>query len=153
MILDIQGHSVLIDEEDYGRIENINWRILNNKGKLYVKKGSRKGRVYKDIFLHRVIMNAPKGTMVDHINGNTLDNRKSNLRFCTIAENSRNRKRNQSKTGYKGIHYRKDRKKYTAQIRVNYKRHFLGYFDTAEEAYAAYCAASKKYHGEFGRIA
>jgi hypothetical protein len=154
MLIDICGYQVLIDDDDYPRIGSIDWHLLAGKGKIYFRKSKYLGNNKRNtILLHRVIANAPAGKEVDHINGDTLDNRKCNLRICSRVQNSRNRKPGPNKTGYKGVFYREDRKKFTAQIRVNYKMYFLGYFDTPEEAYQAYCEASKKYHGDFGRIA
>lgn len=76
---------VLIDTEDIDKIKDIHWNAEKDKrGKFYVR--NRK----KNLRLHRVITNCPPNLVVDHINHNTLDNRKSNLRVCTIAENNRN---------------------------------------------------------------
>jgi hypothetical protein len=153
VIIKIGQYEVLIDDEDFERVEIINWQPHSRNGKIYFRKSKYLGEGKRiTIMLHRLIANAPKGKEVDHISGDTLDNRRSNLRVCTHAENTKNRKGNVGNvTKYKGVHFRKDRKKWTAQIRVNYKIHFLGYFDTPEEAHAAYCEASKKYHGQFGR--
>lgn len=82
----------------------------------------------KGLRMHRLIMNAPKGMVVDHINHNKLDNRRENLRICTNAENTRNRKIQG------GVRYRKDKKKYEAYLVRNYKHIFLGYYDTYEQA-------------------
>jgi hypothetical protein len=154
MILNIKGYNVIIDDKDYEEVAKIDWHILSGKGKVYFRKSKYLGKnKRKTILLHRYIIKAPVDMEVDHINSDTLDNRKSNLRICKRSENAMNRKPNKSKTGYKGVHFRKDRGKYTAQIRKNYKIYFLGYFNTPEEAYKAYCEASKKYHGEYGRIA
>lgn len=151
MEIELCGYKILIDEEDYERIIFENWYINNIK---------ENGDVYfsgfinnKKIKLHRFIINIydPK-IMVDHKNCNTLDNRKINLRACTQNENQRNcRKHKDNRTGFKGIYYQQDAKKYHAQIMVNSKVIYLGLFITPEEAHAAYCEASKKYHGEFGR--
>jgi len=153
MVIKIGGYEVLIDDEDYEKVKAIDWYTLAWKGKVYFRIQKYAGNYKrKTTFLHRVIINAPSGMEVDHINGNTLDNRKANLRVCKHSENTKNRKLNRNKTGYKGVCFRKDRRKYTARIRKDGKLYFLGYFSTPEEAYAAYCEASKKYHGEFGRI-
>ena len=91
--------------------------------------------------------------VVDHINGDTLDNRKCNLRICTQADNIKNRKKDiDNSSGYKGVNWSKSNKKYLARICVNKKIIYLGYHATAELAYSAYCEASKKYHGEYGRL-
>lgn len=89
--------------------------------------------------------------LVDHINGNRDDNRIENLRECGLAGNAKNRKRRRdNRTGFKGVSTDyKDR--FRATIQSDGVQIHLGMFDTAEEAHAAYVAASKKYHGEYGR--
>lgn len=106
----------------------------------------------KTVFLHRLIMNPPKGMVVDHINGDTLDNRRVNLRVCTQFENMRNRKTNyNNKFGYKGVCKHKQSGKYRSRISVDGVRLSLGLFYTPEEAYDEYKKASKIYHKKFRR--
>lgn len=103
--------------------------------------------------MHRFIMDAPKGQQVDHINGNKLDNRKSNLRICSHSENLRNqRKPKDNKSGFKGVSWHKGAKRWCAEIRSNGKRHHLGYFDTAEDAAKAYDIAATLIHGDYARL-
>ena len=116
----------------------------------------------KHIRLHRLLLdvNDPK-ILVDHINGNGLDNRRKNLRICTMRENLCNRGKNlNNTTGYKGVYRRKKnskghklsklaRKKWSAAIGVRGKSIKLGNFETAREATIAYKKAAKKYHGVF----
>lgn len=106
--------------------------------------------------LHRVILERIIGRsldsseMCDHINGNPLDNRRENLRIADKYQNARNRgKSSLNKSGYKGVSRRATTTKWVAQIRVNAKNYHIGLFNTAEEAYAAYCEAGKRLHGEF----
>lgn len=88
--------------------------------------------------------------LIDHINGNKLDNRLSNLRACTRAENNRNRtRRHTSGAPYKGISFHRLTGKWSSEIAAGSTREFLGLFDTPEAAHSAYCAAAKKLHGEF----
>jgi len=103
----------------------------------------------KLVRLHRLIAGAvEKDQKVDHINGNTLDNRRSNLRICSNSENLRNRGKNINNTsGYKGVSKR--RNKWAAQVKHNYKTIFLGLFDTPEEAHEAYKRAADKLHLEY----
>jgi hypothetical protein len=97
------------------------------------------------------VSNCPDDKIVDHINGNTLDNRKINLRICTAGENNCNqRKRSDNTSGYRGVSYNKEKKRWVAYISKNGKRYSLGYFFDIEKAHVAYCIASEKYHGEFG---
>lgn len=107
-------------------------------------------------YLHRVIMERvlgrplEKGEMVDHISGDSLDNRRENLRLATHAENMRNRKAGKNNmAGLKGAYYVKQIGRYRSQIMVNRKNVYLGYFDTAEEAHEAYKKAAAEFHKEF----
>ena len=99
--------------------------------------------------LHRLIMDAPDDKQVDHINCNKLDNRKCNLRLCSNQQNCCNRDGKKGRDLPKGVC--KSKNKFRSGIMVNGTRIYLGNFDTPEEAHAAYCAASRNYHGEFSR--
>jgi hypothetical protein len=89
---------------------------------------------------------------IDHINGERTDNRWSNLRLATRAQNIRNsRRRSTNTTGFKGVSWQSARKKWVAAITVNGIKRSLGRFDCPAEAHAAYVRAAEKYHGEFAR--
>ena len=135
----------MVDDEDFDRLSKISWTVR-------VKHLESKNGRTKTIYMPRLIMNAPKGMQVDHINGNTLDNRKSNLRICTGSQNIRNRGPKPGK--YKGVYLRKDRikKRWRARIEIDKKRIELGHFTTAEEAAIVYNKAAEKYHKEFAYI-
>ena len=92
----------------------------------------------------------PEGMEVDHINGNSLDNRKSNLRICTHKENVRNQKLSAANTsGYRGVSWNKASKKWEAYIKVNQKRIYLGKFVDILDAARAYAKKAKECFGEF----
>lgn len=84
---------------------------------------------------------------IDHINGIRDDNRWANLRPASRAENLRNMKAKPNKTGLKGVYFNAG--KYAASIRLNYKKYYLGRYDSPEEAHAAYVAAAQRLHGKF----
>jgi len=149
----ISGYDVIIDIENLDDVINLYWRINRDDSKYkYFQHRIKKNKKEKGVLLHRFIMNAQKGIIVDHINGNTLDNRKCNLRLCNISQNNCNRKISSHNTsGYKGVYLHN--KKWVARIVINYKNYFLGVFDTPEKAYTAYCKAAKELHGEFARLA
>ena len=97
-------------------------------------------------YLHRFVMNPPKNKVVDHINRDTLDNRRSNLRICTIQQNLQNQKRTNNKTGHTGVAiYKLGKGGFSAQIKINYKKIHLGVFRTIKEAFKVRKQAEKKY--------
>jgi hypothetical protein len=101
--------------------------------------------------LHRIILDAPKGTDVDHINGNGLDNRRCNLRLATRSQNHANRFKKPGTTSrFKGVRF--ERNRWHAQIRVQYKKTYLGSFRDEIDAALAYNAAALEAFGEFARI-
>lgn len=132
-------HIILLDNKDYKEIEKSNGLYLNRVGKyLYARIKPKK------VYLHRLFSGAKKGEVTDHINRNTLDNRRRNLRVGTIQDNLRNQKRSNNKTGYTGVAIAYDGK-YSAQIVINYKKKHLGIFNTIKEALEARKKAERKY--------
>ena len=139
MELNLKGHIILIDDVDYELIENYTWIIRPGRNTNYAW-GYKKGipvRDQKFIFMHRLIMGAgPGDPQVDHENRNGLDCRRRNLRFITYAGNQRN-KICKNKFGFKGV--KKTRYgRFFSNIKINGNYIYLGCFDTAEEAGAAY---------------
>lgn len=155
MEITIHGFCVLVDEEDAEKISHYKWQLndsASNKIYFHVYTRNPDGTKTK-IYLHRYLLNAEKGTVIDHINGNTLDCRKSNLRITDKIGNARNRCMGKNNTsGYKGVSWADNAKKWRVRIMHDQKYKHIGYFETKELAYKAYCEASKKYHGEFGRV-
>lgn len=139
-----QGKSAIIDAKDYLLIAKYKWRaVLYHNKWWYATTGRR------NLCMHNVIMNS---TMVDHINHNGLDNRRSNLRLATYKQNAANSRLSSNNTsGYKGVSLRKDIGKYSAKIRVDGKLLHLGYFQKPEEAAEVYDKAAILHFGEFAR--
>jgi hypothetical protein len=150
MTINIKGYDVLIDDEDCEKVLAKHW-TSSSKGELVYFISGRNG--YGDGFLslHRYILNAPKGSIVDHIDGNTLNNCKLNLRICTQKDNARNRKMCfDNKIGYRGVTETKYHK-YRANIFYNHKSINLGIYDTAEEASEIYEYTAKAIYKEYYR--
>lgn len=146
-----RGLFAIVDNDLFDYLNQWKWSAARNYGTVYyATRYARLNGKDTTVRMHRVIMNAPRGTQVDHINGNGLDNRRENLRFCTTKQNLRNRGKNSRNTsGYKGVSWAKHANKWNAQIVVNRKRINLGYYEDVKEAALAYDEAARKYHGEF----
>lgn len=136
---------VLLDDEDFEVVSKYKWSIQCNKSGIYYARGHIRGERGK-FYMHRIITNCPRNRLIDHINGNGLDNRKTNLRKCTKTENSFNT-RGTRKYPYKGIE--RSFEKWAASITYRGIRAWLGRYDTMEEAAKAYDVFAEKIHGEF----
>ena len=150
-----QGKVAIVDDEDFDYINQFKWfadRQKNNK--FYaVNKSTKINNVYRNIKMHRLILRNNTHLHTDHINGDTLDNRRCNLRICTAQQNSCNKPKNiTNKSGYKGVFYNKKSKMYVASIKHNYKNQHLGCFYFAKQAAKAYNLAAQRLHGEFANL-
>jgi len=144
-----RGLFTIVDAKDYPVLSQYTW-FAEGTDKNYYAVRKENG---KSIKMHRQIMNAPDHLVVDHIDHNGLNNRRSNLRLATLPQNSRNQRILPNKTSkYKGVHWNKANKKWTAQIKYNKKSHHLGYFSNETEAAHAYDRAARKYHAEFALL-
>lgn len=132
---------VKLDNDDYDSFKNYSFNVSKSGNFLYVRVNINGKKSY----LHRLITNAKNGVVVDHKNRDTLDNRKSNLQVCTHQENLRNQKRKENKSGHTGVCWNKNAKKWTAQIKHNYKKIHLGVFENLNDAVIARKNAEKLY--------
>ncbi len=149
-----QGKFTIVEPYDYYRFQHFKWWLHSNGTNLYAARTAVTDDLKsKIIFLQRQIMQPPGHLVVDHRNCDSLDNRRDNLRIVTQAENMRNRrKRKNTSSRYIGVWFDKKRNKWTAQIRYNGKKIWLGRFDSEIDAARAYDAAVRKYHIEFARL-
>ena len=131
-----KGYETKVDDEWFPILSKWSWKVRFGNGRPYAQRNAAGG---KAIIMHRYILMATGESEIDHINGDSLDNRECNLRFATRSLNMHNRgPQKNNTTGYKGVCFDKNRGKYMASISVNRKQYNLGRFDTAEEAAAAY---------------
>ena len=147
----------LVDPEDYERLSKYEWearRARNSPFYAARQDVNRSTRKYTVIFMHREIIEIGDGLFADHINHNTFDNRKANLRTATQTQNNRNRRKFAvpTKSKYKGVYWKPRIKKWVAQIGVDKKVIHLGCFEKEKDAARAYDQAAKKYHKEFASL-
>lgn len=150
-----KGLVALVDDEDFESLSQFHWYARNDAYTTYVVRKTPLLNGKQELLrMHRVLLKARKNELVDHRDGNGLNNQKANLRIATKAQNNQNSKvRARNRQKLKGVNFHKQHKRFQSQIQVDKRKIHIGYFKTAEEAHAAYCAAAKKLHGEFARFA
>lgn len=138
----------LVDDEDYERVSQYKWCASYNED---ISGYYATNRINNTTwYMHRFIMGFPEGLHIDHIDKNTLNNQKSNLRTCTRSQNQCNRsKAIHNKSGYKGVWFDTPRNKWHAEIQLNGRKKHLGRFENIEDAARCYDAVAAQLHGEF----
>ena len=139
------GSKCLVDDEDFESLSKNKW-TMSTGGYAYRKKPKN-----KYLAMHRQIMNVSKDQTIDHINGNPIDNRKQNLRFCTDVQNGFNtgKRRGKTTSKYKGVSLCSKDKKWKAYININKKCTYIGSYKTEKEAAKAYNYVAEKLYEEY----
>ncbi len=153
------GLETIVDSSDADLVR-FKWRAQKSLYGYYAARWNKKEDGTREyIYLHRVILSRILNRSInnheqaDHENNNKLDNRRSNIRLASVAENNRNIGISKNNTsGYKGVSWNKQHQRYEAYIWFNRKKRRLGLFDDPKEAHKAYCNAAKELHGEFARL-
>lgn len=151
-----QGRYTLVDYKDFKKLSRHKWHLSivrsRNSIRYYASTNIRENGRKIQIRMHRLLLSPPKPLIVDHIDGNGLNNTRSNLRVCTKSQNNANRlARTNSYSRLKGVYFLglHRKKQWTATIVHKGIRHFLGTFFTKEDAYHAYTCAAIKFHGQY----
>lgn len=144
------GGEALIDDADAELVSGYAWYSFSVRRVEYVAAGWGGKRIY----LHRLIAQPEKGQEVDHINCDGLDNRRSNLRVCSHAQNLANQRHQERETHsrYKGVTYNKRHGKWMAQAKARKIHYNLGTFKSEDDAARAYNAFAVNAFGEFARL-
>jgi hypothetical protein len=142
-----QQQVALVDDEDYEYLNQWNWYAQKSANTFYAVRNDYSNNKHKRVFMHKLIMTMCN-KKVDHIDRNSLNNQKSNLRYATRSQNSIN-VIHKNLSGYRGVSYHKRLKKFIVQIRINGRNRHFGYFDNLILAAKKYNFLAKKYHGEF----
>ena len=145
------GKVAIVDDKDLLLVSARRWHAFKHGHIWYAESSNARGVYPRTFRMHRVIVDAPSGAHVDHINGNGLDNRRSNLRLCTCAENQHNQHaRRGGASRFKGVsRHPKDPQRWRAYIRDRGRQLHLGFFCTEADAALAYDAAARRLWGEF----
>ncbi len=139
-----QAKQAIVDDEDFEKVNQYRW-YLNSNG--YAR------RTHPKTYMHQFILDIQKGKTVDHINGEKLDNRRENLRICTALQNSYNHSVNKNNTsGFKGVGWHNQMKKWRAYIDFNNHNRHLGLFNNKIDAALAYNKAAIELFGEFAKL-
>jgi hypothetical protein len=150
-----RGYSTIVDAADYERLASRSWCVANLRLRRPYAVSSYRDEAGRprQVYMHRVILEAPADARVDHINGDGLDNRRCNLRFCTPAQNVTNSRGVRSSSGFRGV-FETSAGRYRTRLRIPGQscRLDLGVFQTAAEAARAYDDAARTHHGEFARL-
>lgn len=155
-----KGQVAIVDDEDFERIAQYRWctaihgKLMYARRTVYILGSGAENPKYRTEMMHDLILPPNDGFVVDHKNGNSLDNRRQNLRYATRSQNRVNSVTNKnSTTGHNGVYYRSGRSKpwCTAISIGGGKKKYIGYYATREEAISKYLIATTKQWGEFVR--
>jgi hypothetical protein len=141
------GLFAIVDASDFQWLSRYRWRATGGEaGYPCCRIGGKK------VYMHRLIVNAPDGRVVDHANGNRWDNRRDNLRICTQGENLRNRRKWGGSSRFKGVFWDPVRRKWRVLIRCNGKTVHMGRYADEVQAAMAYDRAARRLFGVYARL-
>jgi hypothetical protein len=144
------GYTAIVDEEDFDELIKFNWSVVRSRdGKRIYAKRTFNG---KNQYLHRLLAKTPPGLVTDHINGDTLDNRKNNLRACTHSTNQHNKSVPGHSSIFRGVSWNKNSLKFEARLRAYGETYHLGYFIDEKEAARAHDLKALEIYGACAKL-
>jgi len=156
-----KGLFALVDDEDYEKVSSVRWHYSSGRTP-YPRCSLWVDGKIKNTTMHIYILGRKDGYVTDHIDGDTLNNQRSNLRYCSYVENARNRKVGKnSKSGYKGVYWTKGSQRpnggwrqkpaWVASISIDGRQKLIGYYPTLKQAAIARAAKEVEVYGKFAR--
>ena len=139
----------IVDDDDYEYLSSFKW-CVNAQG--YAIRGFRRNGAKIQVRMHLLVKPRGEGQEVDHINGDKLDNRKSNLRIVTRKQNSYTTKARPGTSSHKGVSWSKQKNRWRSRITVNGREIHLGLFCNEIDAAKAYNDAALKHYGEYAKL-
>lgn len=150
-ILLTKGYVALVDDDDFELISKFNWSAFRPRNVWYAKTCKVINGVKRWPTMHRLLLGL-YGPPIDHINGNGLDNRRANLRLCSLSQNLGNMKlRNDNHSGFKGVSWDSRRSRWVAFIQCDHRAYNLGSFGSSIDAAHAYDTKARELFGEFAK--
>lgn len=147
-----RGKYAIVDKEDFENVNRLNWHAKQTKNGFYATRRYRENGKYVNLDMHHFILGNNQ-KIIDHIDGNGLNNMKSNLRFASHRQNLMNQRKQKNRTSiYKGVYFSKDCNKFIANIKTNRKTTYLGCFSNEYDAAIAYDIKAKELFGEFAKL-
>ncbi len=153
-----KGYVAIVDDEDYAALAGDRWFVIDQGLRRYAWRWeyARDGRgTRRRLIMHRLIVQAPSHLEVDHIDGDGLNNQRSNIRLCSKSQNQGNQRIRSGTSRYKGVHWSAGKLKWEAKIKVSVDgrklTRYLGRYADEAEAGRAYDAAARERWGEFAR--
>lgn len=147
-----QRKYTLIDDRDFKKVNEYKWCATKGGSNIFyaVRRLTISKNKIRLFYLHHAILGKKKNKVVDHINGNSLDNRRSNLQFVTYSQNSMKRhNRSHNKSGYRGVYLHNRGNRWIAQIRLKNKSFYIGSFINKKDAALAFNKMAKKFYKKF----
>lgn len=152
-----RGFVAVVDEDDYERFARYKWMALviprpDREDLVYAVREAGPRTARTSILMHRSVLGAAADTVVDHVNGNGLDNRRVNLRLASKSLNAANankpRRRRASTSKFKGVYFDSSRRRWSVRV----QRRFVGRYLSEEEAARAYDRVARDVFGDFARL-
>lgn len=146
-----QNKFAIVDDEDYGELSKYKWYFTKDGRAVRSVKSNH--NTWTPMYMHIQIVGKIEGLVIDHINGNPLDNRRNNLRHVTKTQNAQNSKSHKNTSSkYKGVSWNKEKKRWLSTICISKKRYILGYYKSELDAAYVYNVWAESFFGEYVKI-